>query len=31
MAEEKKSTGSYNLQVKVPNELKEKLAVTQGI
>jgi len=25
MAEEKKSTGSYNLQVKIPNELKDKL------
>ena len=25
MAEEKKSSGSYNLQVKIPNELKEKL------
>ncbi|EPN8821449.1 TPA: YlcI/YnfO family protein [Campylobacter coli] len=25
MAEEKESKGSYNLQIKIPNELKDKL------
>lgn len=25
MVEEKETSGSYNLQIKIPNELKEKL------